>query len=332
MNLISSLFGSKSTYPAEYKKFKKAMAENPRDHGLKAQFIKFCLLNRFTKHETMENHIKESLGLFETIEHGEDFDLQCHYLVGKYYQEVKDSRKAYQIYQNAIKHFNQYVGKNPDLKAENVELAYSIALNLMGLQLNAADPDLQTCFKLIRKSYPLHVKRIEYENEMARPAPDKTRVKQLIEEIRKLKAAEEKEALEAEKEKGPLVVAAEKTVDTPAPKPVERDDIFSKLFRVPSLLPDELTQLKSGDQKPTKETEEKDKKDVFKLSPPTESASNFSSYMVFQNNDWEGPFTLAQLRSKGSLDPATWVCRVGSQLVSQAYEVPDLHSLIQKKK
>ena len=59
MNLISSLFGSKSTYPTEYKKFKKAMAENPRDHGLKAQFIKFCLLNRFTKHETMENHIKE---------------------------------------------------------------------------------------------------------------------------------------------------------------------------------------------------------------------------------------------------------------------------------
>ena len=216
------------------------------------------------------------------------------------------------------------MGKNPDLKAENVELAYSIALNLMGLQLNAVDPDLEICFKLIRKSYPLHVKRIEYENEMARPAPDKTRVKQLIEEIRKLKAAEEKEALEAEKEKGPLVVATEKTVDTPAPKPVERDDIFSKLFRVPSLLPD--------DQKPTKAIEEKDKKDVFKLSPPTESASNYSSYMVFQNNDWEGPFTLAQLRSKGSLDPATWVCRVGSQLVNQAYEVPDLHSLIQKKR
>ncbi len=332
MNLISSLFGSKSTYPAEYKKFKKAMAENPRDHGLKAQFIKFCLLNRFTKHETMENHIKESLGLFETIEHGEDFDLQCHYLVGKYYQEVKDSRKAYQIYQNAIKHFNQFVGKNPDLKSENVELAYSIALNLMGLQLNAADPDLEICFKLIRKSYPLHVKRIEYENEMAKPVPDKARVKKLIEEIRQLKTEEEKEALAAEKGKEASAVGAAPPPTTTAPKPVEKDDIFSKLFRVPTLLPEDLNQLKSGGQGQANATEEKDKKDIFKLAPPTEAATNNISYMVFQNNDWEGPFTLAQLRSKGTMDPATWVCRVGSQLVSQAYEVPDLHSLIQKKK
>ena len=330
MNLISSLFGSKSTYPDEYKRFKRAMAENPRDHGLKAQFIKFCLLNRFTKHETIESHIKESLALFETIEHAEDFDLQCHYLVGKYYQEIKDSRKAYQIYQNAIKHFNQYVGKNPDLKSENVELAYSIALNLMGLQLNAADPDLQTCFKLIRKSYPLHVKRIEYENEMAKPVPDKARVKKLIEEIRQLKAEEEKEALAAEKGKEASTVGAEPPPTTAAPKPVERDDIFSKLFRVPTLLPEELTQSNSGDPKQAKAFEEKDKKDVFKLAPPPE-ASNSSSYMVFQHNDWEGPFTIAQLRSQGSMDPATWVCRVGSQLVSQAYEVSDLHPLIQKK-
>ena len=136
---LSSLFGKNSDYSAEYNRFKKAMARNSRDHGLKAQFIKFCLLNRFTKHETMESHIAEALALFETIDHTEAFDLQCHYLVGKYYQEVKDFRKAYQVYLGAIKHFNRYVGKNPDLKSDNVELAFSVALNLMTLQSNPID-------------------------------------------------------------------------------------------------------------------------------------------------------------------------------------------------
>ena len=106
-----------------------------------------------------------------------NFDLQCHYLVGKYYQEAKDNRKAYQVYLNAIKRFNQYVVKNPDLKSENVELAYSVALNLMTLQSSPFDPELEKCFKNIRKSYPLHVKRIEFENEMAKPAPDKVRIR-----------------------------------------------------------------------------------------------------------------------------------------------------------
>ncbi len=331
MSLISTLFGKKSNYLDEYKKFKKAMAGNPRDHGLKAQFIKFCLLNRFTKHETMENHITESLELFETINHAEALDLQCHYLVGKYYQEIKDSRKAYQIYLSAIKQFNQYVLKNPDLKSENVELAYSISLNLMGLQLNAADPELERCFKNIRKSYPLHVKRIEFENEMAKPAPDKVRVKQLVEGIRKLKAEEDKETFAVQKEKESAAAPKEKAGSSPAAKAPEKEDIFTKLFRVPTLLPSDLAEMKPEDKDPLLLSEEWDKKDVLKLSPPPESAGNGSAYMVFQNNNWEGPFTLSQLRSKGPLDSATWVCRVGSELVSQAYEVPDLHSLIQKK-
>ena len=72
-------------------------------------------------------------------------------------------------------------------------------------------------------------------------------------------------------------------------------------------------------------------KDVLKLSPVSESSGNGSAFMVFQHNNWEGPFTIAQLRSLGSLDSAAWVCRVGSQLVTQAYEVPDLHSLIHQK-
>ncbi len=46
--------------------------------------------------------------------------------------------------------------------------------------------------------------------------------------------------------------------------------------------------------------------------------------MVYTNNSWEGPFTPLQLSSKGFLKPGTWVCRAGSQHVTQAYEVPDL--------
>ncbi|HTC20450.1 MAG TPA: hypothetical protein VK859_06370 [bacterium] len=316
-NPLLSLFGKKSSYTSEYKRFEKAMEANPHDHGLKAQFIKFCLLNRFTKHEVIEEHITEALRLFEAIENGESFDLQCHYLVGKYYQEAKDNRKAYQVYLNAIKRFNQYVVKNPDLKSENVELAYSVALNLMTLQSSPFDPELEKCFKNIRKSYPLHVKRIEFENEMAKPAPDKVRIHQLTEEIRALKAEEEKETLAAAKER-----EATAAVKDAASKPPEKEDIFTRLFRVPSPFSKEWV-----DQAPKITPEEK--KDFLKIAPEFNDPG--SSFMIFRNNDWEGPYTLAQLRPMGHLDPSVWVCRVGSQLVSQAYEVPDLHPLIQQQ-
>ncbi len=286
----------------------------------KAQFIKFCLLNRFTKHEVIEDHITEALRLFEAIAQAETFDLQCHYLVGKYYQHSQDNRNAYQVYLNAIKRFNQHVVKNPDLKSENVELAYSVALNLMTLQSSPFDPELEKCFKNIRKSYPLHVKRIELENEMAKPAPDKVRIHQLGEEIRQLRAEEEKETQAAAKE-----MKASEDAKASASKPAEKEDIFTRLFRVPSPFTKEWVE-----QAPKITSE--DKKDFLKFSPVSELSEQASAFMVFRNNNWEGPFSLAQLRAIGHLDPATWVCRVGSQLVSQAYEIPDLHSLIQPAK
>jgi hypothetical protein len=314
MALFSSLFGKNNDYSTEYKRYKKSLTRNPSDHILRAQFIKFCLLNRFTKHETMETHISDALRLFATIENSDSFDLQCHYLVGKYYQEGKDNRKAYQVYLNGIRRFNQFVGKNPELRSDNAELAYSISLNLMNLQSNPVDPQVEICFKHIRKSYPLHLKSIELENEMAKPAPDPARIKQLAEEVRKLRAEEEKDAPPPEKEK---------KAESPASKPAEKEDIFTKLFRVPPLQVE-----KTSEQKPFLMSDEWEKKDSLKLAPATDSADKGSSFMVFRNNDWEGPFTLAQLRSMGRLDSATWVCRVGSQLVTQAYEAPDLHSLI----
>jgi hypothetical protein len=265
------------------------------------------------------------LRLFDAIENSANFDLQCHYLVGKYYQENKDNRKAYQVYLNAIKRFNQYVAKNPEHKSDNSELAYSIALNLMTLQSSPAAPDLEKCFKNIRKSYPLHLKRIELENEMARPAPDKVRVHQLGEEIKRLKAEEDKEILAAAREKEAEAAAREKSEKPSTAKPPEKDDIFTKLFRVPSPFSKEW-----ANQEPKITPAKDEKEDFFKLSPIYEMADQGSAFMVFQNNEWQGPFTVGQLRSKGHLDPNTWVCRVGSQLVSQAYEVPDLHSLIQQ--
>jgi hypothetical protein len=51
--------------------------------------------------------------------------------------------------------------------------------------------------------------------------------------------------------------------------------------------------------------------------------------MVFLNHNWDGPFTISQLRANKNLDKNTWVCKVGSQLVTQAYEVSDLQPLIE---
>ena len=320
MALLSSLFGKSSDYSSEYKRFKKSMERNPGDHGLKAQFVKFCLLNRFTKNETMAAHITEALRLFATIENSDAFDLQCHYLVGKYHQEGKDHRKAYQTYLGAIRRFNQFVGENPDHKSDNAELAYSIALNLMNLQSSPVDPEVEKCFKIIRKSFPLHLKSIELENEMGKPAPDPARIKQLGEEVRKLRAEEDKETSEPK----PAPAKEKSAEPPPASKRADEEDIFTKLFRVPPLGLEKTT-----DPKPLLLSEEWEKKDSLKLTPVVQSSENGSAFMVFRNNEWEGPFTLAQLRSMGRLDPATWVCRVGSQLVTQAYEAPDLHRLIQ---
>ena len=317
---LSTLFGKQSDSLVEYKRFKRAMDQNSHDQVLKIQFIKFCLLNRFIKHEIKENHVAEALGMFETLQDSDTFDLQCHYLVGKYYQEDKDNRKAYQVYLNAIRRFNEYVGENPDLKSDNVELAYSIALNLMTLQANPVDPELEKCFKIIRKSFPMHLKRIEYENEMAKPAPDKARIQQLAEEIRKLKAQEEKEIPGS---------ASVKDGSPASSKTGEKEDIFTRLFRVPVPVGKELDELTKDDNRMRKLMSEKNDQDEFlKISPVTEFSDPKSSFMVFRNDKWEGPFNLSQLRAMGNLDPGSWVCRVGSQLVNQAYEVPDLHSLI----
>ncbi len=314
---LTSLFGSDVNPAAEYKRFKTAMERNPNDHGLKTQFINFCLLNRFTNPKIKENYIDEALALFETLSASDIFDLQCHYLVGKYYQEEKEARKAYGVYQEAIKLFNRSIGQNPNLRSDNAELAYSIALNLLTLQATPADPELQKCFKILRKSYPLHVKRIELENEMSKPVPDQSRVDKLTDEIRRLKDDEELIS---------LVTPKEQPVKTARKEPEVLELVFSKPEggrSTPTASEPMLEPLKR-DVGTLVLPEEGKKEDFFKLTPSSGLFDEGTAFMVYREDKWEGPFTPLQLRQKGFVKPATWVCRAGSQHVIQAYEVPDL--------
>jgi hypothetical protein len=349
MTGLSSMLGKSSDYTSEYKKFKKAIERNPGDLGLKSEFIKFCLLNRFTEHEAVEEHIAEVLRLYESVSGAESLDLQCHYLVGKYYQEAKDLRKAYQIYLNAIKRFNHHVQKSPSFKADNGELAYSLALNLMALQWDPVDPEVEVCFKIIKKSYPLHLKRVEFENEMAKPAPNPARIKKLTEEIRKFKEEEDK-AVESPVEAktppeaastatetaqaAPATIAPAPAVPAPASAPaplkeeVRQSGIFSKMFTELSpgalgLVNNPGTEIHSGSN-----GKDKSAKGDKVLTPFSQSfVVQGAAFLAFHDNHWEGPFTPVQFRSLGTLKPATWVCRVGSQQVLQAYEVPELQPL-----
>jgi len=321
--------------PAEYDQFKKDMESKPDDYGIKAQFVKFCLLNRSTNKQIAESHIAEALKLFKTIENADGFDIECHYLVGKYYQEDKDNRQAHQIYLNTIKRFNQQAALNPKVDSEISETAYTIALNLIVLQPNPAEPELDKYFKFIQKSYALYVKRFELEKEMAKPEPDQEKIKQLKNEVQQLKTKDEKDDSASAKEevgspksaeeKESLVSSKEKTTNAPISKPKDKNDIFTKLLKVPSPFSEQSNPLKDNGKK--KETVSENK-DFFFLSPVSETPEGVS-FMVFLNHNWDGPFTISQLRANKNLDKNTWVCKVGSQLVTQAYEVSDLQPLIE---
>ncbi len=308
--------------PAEYNRLKKEMAGKPGDYTLKAQFVQFCLLHRSTHQKINQAYIVEALKIFETMENGEGFDIECHALVGQYYQEEKNSRKEYQVYLNTIKRFNQQVAANPRGESKNSETAYSIALNMIVLQPAPPEPELEKYFKIIDKSYSLYVKRFEFEKEMMKPDADQEKIKKLKEEIEQLKSGEESGSLK----EAPPSQTAEKTSETLGFKPRDKNDIFSKLLKVPSLFAEPSVAFKDNGKKVEAED---GNKDFFFLSPVSEAPEGIS-FMVFKDNNWEGPYTVPQLRSKKNLDKNSWVCRVGSQMVVQAYEVSDLQPLIEK--
>ncbi len=347
-NQFSALFGKGDRYLDDYKRFKKSLEHNPQDHGLKAQFINFCLLNRFTRHESTQQHITEALALFDTIDPQQSFDLQCHYLVGKYFQEERNFRKAYQVYLGAIKLFNRYIGLNPNLKSDNAELAYSMAINVITLQSHPIDQEIASCFKILRKSYPLHLKRIELDNELAKPAPDKSRIQQLKEQIQHLKDDEEliasvTTAKKRERAVTPLPREEEKKKKEPevnqkSDSPISTDgrknkqeDQTKSVQSQPLSTASPNGKKKKDDGNPEITAEESENLDFLKLSPYLQPSKQASAFMVYQGDQWEGPYTSSLLKEKGILKHDTWVCREGSQHVTQAYEVPDLAQLIKEK-
>lgn len=135
----------------EVKRYKDALRRNPHDHQLRARFTKYCL-NHYFEDSNSKIHVVEAVNQFENIVHSDVLDLEVFYLMGKFYQG-NDNSKAKAIYQQGIKRYNDYVTKSIQFRHEQVETAFAIALNLLALESNNADPELEKFFKSIRRTY-----------------------------------------------------------------------------------------------------------------------------------------------------------------------------------
>jgi hypothetical protein len=139
----------------EYERFKAAVRRNPNDTYLRARFAKYCLEQYFNHEDTQKAtrwRVTEAVNNFENIVHDDVLDLEVFYLMGKYYQGV-DNKKAAEVYRRGIRTYNDFVTKSQAFKHEYVEMAFSIALNLLALEPKGADPDLEKFFKTVRKTY-----------------------------------------------------------------------------------------------------------------------------------------------------------------------------------
>ena len=145
-----SLF-KKLAHIVEFRKFKDAVHRNPQDHHLRARFAKYCL-NHYFKDSPSQVHVVEAVNQFENIVHSEVLDLEVYYLMGKYYQG-KDDKKARDVYRAGIKRYNEFVAKSVEFRHTYVETGFMIALNLLALESNNADPELVQFFKNIRRTY-----------------------------------------------------------------------------------------------------------------------------------------------------------------------------------
>lgn len=144
-------FLKKLVHVAEYRKFKDAVRRNPQDHHLRARFAKFCLKNYF-QGSSSKLQLVEAVNQFENIVHSEVLDLEVFYLMGKFYQG-QDNAKAIEIYRKGIKRYNDFVNKSIEFRHEQVETAFSIALNMLNLESEKNDPELEKFFKTLRRTY-----------------------------------------------------------------------------------------------------------------------------------------------------------------------------------
>ena|ERR1035441_5350811 len=139
---------------AELKKYKDALRRNPQDHYLRARYAKYCL-NSYFQDVSSRVHVVEAVNQFENIVYSDVLDLEVFYLMGKFYQG-NDNPKAIDIYKKGIKRYNDFVAKSVEFRHEHVETAFAIALNLLALESNHADPELEKFFKIVRRTYLKH--------------------------------------------------------------------------------------------------------------------------------------------------------------------------------
>ncbi|HJT24128.1 MAG TPA: hypothetical protein VJ873_06095 [bacterium] len=157
MNFIASVFSPFLSFlknlvrVVELRKYKEALRRNPQDHYLRARYAKYCL-NSYFQDSSSKIHVVEAVNQFENIEHSEVLDLEVFYLMGKFYQG-KDNKKAIEVYKKGIQRYNEFVTKSVEFRHEHVETAFAIALNLLTLESNHADPELEKFFKTLRRTY-----------------------------------------------------------------------------------------------------------------------------------------------------------------------------------
>ncbi|SRR5579871_1669570 len=160
MNFLAGLvspflnFFKKLIHLAEMRKYKAALRRNPQDQYLRAKYAKFCL-NSYFQDSSSKIHMVEAVNQFENIEHSEVLDLEVFYLMGKFYQG-NDNAKAMDVYKKGIQRYNDFVSKSIEFRHEHVETAFAIALNLLALESNHADPELEKFFKNLRRTYLKH--------------------------------------------------------------------------------------------------------------------------------------------------------------------------------
>jgi hypothetical protein len=142
----------KIAHGIEFKQFKDAVKRNPNDHVLRARFAKFCLNHYFSHQGVSRLDGIEAVKQFENIDHLELRELEIYYLMGKYYRG-QDDEKAAEVYLKGIKRFNEFCGQDYAMRHEFVEMAFSLALNLLKLENNQAGPELEQFFKIVRHTY-----------------------------------------------------------------------------------------------------------------------------------------------------------------------------------
>lgn len=126
--------------------------ETPKTRSLRARFAKFCLNHYFSHQGVSREDAAEAVRQFESIDHLELKELEIYYLMGKYYQGQND-RLAAEVYLKGIKRYIEFADQDDAKRHEFVEMAFSLALNLLKLEKNHAGPELELFFKIVRHTY-----------------------------------------------------------------------------------------------------------------------------------------------------------------------------------